>query len=128
MLKTVRAVVAAEGQQGVGLVETLIAVAVLAITMVTLLTAISTGSIGVATTEERVTAENLARWQLEYTKSQAYQAAPTSYETVTPPAGYTVSATASSIPDADSSIQKITIIVTRGAETLVTVEDYKVDR
>ena len=89
---------------------------------------ISTGSLGVATTEERVTAENLARSQLEYTKSQAYLSAPASYATVTPPTGYAVSAQASSIPDADSAIQKITVTVTRIGEMLLTVEDYKVDR
>ncbi len=116
------------GQEGVGLVETLVAVAILGATLVVLLTAISTGVIGVATTEERVTAENLARSQLEYTKSQTYVAAPASYATVTPPAGYTVSAEASSIPGGDSSIQQITVTVTRDGETLLTVQDYKVDR
>ncbi len=120
--------VVAGGQEGVGLVETLVAVAILGVTLVTLLAAISTGSIGVATTEERVTAENLARSQLEYTKSQPYLTAPASYPTVTPPAGYAVSAEATSIPGGDSSIQKITVTVTRGSETLITVEDFKVDR
>ena len=116
------------GQDGVGLVETLVAVAILGVTLVTLLAAISTGSIGVATTEERVTAENLARSQLEYAKSQSYLTAPASYATVTPPVGYTISAEATSIPEGDSSIQKITVTVTRDGDTLLTVEDYKVDR
>ena len=115
-------------QEGVGLVETLVAVAVLSVTLVVLLTAISTGSTGVATTEEQVTAQNLARSQLEYTKSQAYQAAPATYATVTPPAGYAVSAVAASIPGADSAIQEITVTVTRAGDTLTTVEDYKVNR
>lgn len=117
------------GQDGVGLVETLVAVAILGVTLVTLLAAISTGSIGVATTEERVTAENLARSQLEYAKSQSYLTAPASYATVTPPVGYTVSAEATSIdPEGDSSVQKITVTVARDGDTLLTVEDYKVDR
>jgi len=55
----------ADGQQGVGLVEVLVAVAILGATLVVFLAAVSTGSIGVATSEERVTAENLARSQLE---------------------------------------------------------------
>ena len=120
----------ADGQVGVGLVETLIAVAILSVTLVTLLAAISTGSKGVAITEERITAENLARSELEYVKSEPYRAAPTPYPTVTPPAGYTVSAEATSISEAglDSSIQKITVTVTRGGVTLLTVEDYKVNR
>ncbi|MCH8919194.1 MAG: hypothetical protein IIA23_00600 [Chloroflexi bacterium] len=117
-----------DGQEGVGLVEVLVAVAILGVTLVALLTAISTGSLGVATTEERVTAENLARSQLEYTKSQAFLPAPASYATVTPPTGYTVSADAVSIPEGASAIQKITVTITRNGETLLTVEDYKVDR
>ena len=117
-----------DGQEGVGLVETLVAVAILGVTLVVLLAAISTGSTGVATTEERVTAENLARSQLEYTKSQPYSTAPASYATVTPPAGYAVSADATSIPEGDSSVQKITVTVARDGDTLLTVEDYKVDR
>lgn len=122
--------VTVDGQEGIGLVETLIAVAILGVTLVVLLAAISTGSVGVATTEERVTAENLARSQLEYTKSQPYSTAPASYATVTPPAGYTVSADATSIPEAggDNSVQMITVTVTRDSETLLTVEDFKVDR
>jgi prepilin-type N-terminal cleavage/methylation domain-containing protein len=117
-----------DGQKGVALVEVLVAVAIIGITLVVFLSAVSTGSIGVAKTEEQVTAENLARSQLEYTKSQTYLAAPASYDTVTPPAGYAVSAEAASIPDTDSSIQMITVTVTRDGETLVTVEDFKVDR
>ena len=117
-----------DGQGGVGLVEVLVAVAILGVTLVAFLTAISTGSLGVATTEERVTAENLARSQLEYTKSLAYLAAPASYATVTPPTGYAVSANATSIAEGDSAIQRITVTVTRNGETLLTVEDYKVDR
>ncbi len=119
---------ALEGETGVGLVEVLVAVAILGLTLVVLLAAVSTGSVGVATTEERVTAENLARSQLEYTKSQTYVAVPASYATVTPPAGYGVSVEAASIPDTDNSIQMITVTVTRDSETLVTVEDFKVDR
>jgi len=120
--------VVVDAQEGVGLAETLIAVAILGVTLVALLAAISTGSIGVATTEERVTAENLARSQLEYTKSQPYLLAPASYPTVTPPAGYTVSADATSILEGDSSVQMITVTVTRDGETLLTIEDFKVDR
>ena len=122
----VRAV--AGGQKGAGLVEVLVAVAVLGVTLVVFLAAIATGSVGVATTEERVTGENLARSQLEYTKSQTYLTAPASYATVTPPTGYAVSAEATSIAGADSFIQKITVTITRDGETVVTVEDFKVDR
>jgi type II secretory pathway pseudopilin PulG len=115
-----------------GLVEVLVAVAILGMTVVALLAALSTGSIGVATKDEQVTAANLARSQLEYTRSQPYADL---YETVTPPAGYAVSVQADSVPEATSvpgadpsTIQKITVTVTRNDETLLTVDDFKVDR
>ncbi len=127
-LKAILRAAMTSGQEGVGLVETLVAVAILGATLVVLLTAISTGVIGVATTEQRVTAENLARSQLEYTKSQTYATAPASYATVTPPAGYAVTAAATSITEGDGAIQKITVTVTRDGETLLTVEGYKVNR
>jgi Tfp pilus assembly protein PilV len=123
---------AAGSQEGVGLVEVLVAVAILGMTVVALLAALSTGSIGVATKDEQVTAANLARSQLEYTRSQPYADL---YETVTPPAGYAVSVQADSVPEATSvpgadpsTIQKITVTVTRNGETLLTVDDFKVDR
>lgn len=117
-----------DGQRGAGLVEVLVAVAILGVTLVVFLAAMSTGSLGVATTEEQVTAENVARSQLEYTKSDTYLAAPASYPTVTPPTGYAVSADATSITEGDGLVQKITVTVTRNGETLLTAEDFKVDR
>lgn len=115
-------------EDGVGLVETLVAVAVLGVTVSVLLAALSTGAIGVSTTQEQVTAQNLARSQLEYTKDQAYQPVPATYATVTPPAGYAVTVAAAAIPGADTSIQEITVTVTRDSTTLATIQDYKVDR
>jgi type II secretory pathway pseudopilin PulG len=117
------------GEEGVGLVETLIAVGILGLALTVLLAAVSTGSLAVSRTEERVTAENLARSQLEYTKSQGFLAPPASYATVTPsPGGYGVAVEAASIPDTNSSIEKITVTVSRDGRELLVVEDYKVDR
>ena len=115
-------------EAGIGLVEVLVATAILALTLVAFLSALSTGSLGVGTSEERVVAENLARSQLEYTKSQAYLAPPASYATVTPPAGFSVSADATSIAEGDSAVQRVTVTVSRGSDTLLVIEDFKVDR
>jgi len=116
-------------ERGFSLAESLVAVAILAVALVVFLTALSTGVRGVATVNERVIAENVARSQLEYTKSQEYlKVVPASYDTVTPPAGFTVSAEASPIPDLSDDIQKITITVYHNGEVLLVVEDYKVNR
>jgi hypothetical protein len=76
-------------------------------------------------------AENLARSQLEYTKSQTYIPLPNAvYATVTPPAGYTVAVEAAEIltPSTDTAIEKITVTVSRDGQSLLSVEDFKVNR
>jgi type II secretory pathway pseudopilin PulG len=116
-------------EDGVGLVETLIAVGILGLALTALLSAVSTGSLASSRPQERVTAENMARSQLEYVKSQPYATPPATYATVTPSAGgYAVSAVAEAIPNADSAIEKVTVTVTRNGKTLFVTEDYKVDR
>lgn len=116
-------------EAGVGLVESLIAVAIVGIAITALVATLSTGSIAVRKTDERVTAENLAQAQLEYTKAQAYRTAPASYDTMAPlPDGYSISAQASSISDRDADIQKVTVTVSYNGETMLTMEDFKADR
>jgi Tfp pilus assembly protein PilV len=116
-------------EEGVGLVEALIAVAILGLALTALLSAVSTGSLATSRTEERVTAENMARSELEYIKSLPYATPPCSYDTVTPsPGGYAVTADAEAIPDADDNIEKIIVTVTRNGDTLLRVEDYRVNR
>jgi Tfp pilus assembly protein PilV len=110
-------------------VEALIAVGILGLALTALLSAVSTGSMAVSRTEERVTAENLARSQLEYIKSQPYQPLPASYATVTPsPDDYAVAVTTDAVPGGDGSIEKIVVTVTRNGKELLVVEDYRVDR
>lgn len=117
------------GEKGAGLVESLIAVAIMAIAVTAFLAAFSTGSLAVRRADKGVTAENLARSQLEYTKSQAYVAAPASYDTITPvPAGYSISSDATSIAGRDANIQKITVTATRDGKVLLVLEDFKLNR
>ena len=121
--------IAFSSEAGVGLVESLIAVAIVGIAITALVATLSTGSIAVRKTDERVTAENLAQAQLEYTKAQAYRPAPASYDTIAPlPTGYSISAEASSISDHDADIQKVTVTVSYNGETMLVMENFKVDR
>lgn len=120
---------AGSGEAGVGLVEALIAVGILGLALTALLSGVSTGSMAVSRNDERVAAENLARSQLEYVKSQPYQALPATYATVTPcPADYGVAVTADLVPGGDGRIEKITVTVSRASKELLVVEDYKVER
>ncbi len=118
----------AQDQMGLGLVETLVAVAVLGTSVVAFVVALSAGSIAVGKQDEEVVAQSLVQTQLEYTKSHAYDAEATTYPTLDTPEGYTVSVGVASIPDTDDDIQKITVTVYRESETIIIVEDYKVNR
>ena len=112
-------------ERGVGLVESLIAVAIVGIALVVFLAALSTGSMAVGTSKRNVTAENLARSQMEDVKGQTYAA---SYSTMTEPEGYDITITVSDVNGRDQNeIQKITVEVSYEGDA-VTVEDYKVDR
>jgi prepilin-type N-terminal cleavage/methylation domain-containing protein len=59
-------------ERGMSLVETLVTVALVSIILAAFLAAVSVGSFGVSVVRERVTAENLARAQLEHIKNYTY--------------------------------------------------------
>ncbi len=118
----------AQGQRGLGLVETLVAVAILGTSVVAFVVALSTGSIAIGLQDEEVVAQRLAQAQLEYTKSYAYNAGAGTYPAIIAPEDYTVSVNVSSIPNTDDDIQKITATVLRDGENVLIVEDYKVNR
>lgn len=116
------------------LVEELVSLAVVSLGLVLLVATIGTGTKGVTTTVERVTAEGLARSQLEQVKDEPY--AP-SYATLPAPPDYTIGLTiaywdsgASSFVSSDtgSGLQKITVTVSRASSQILQVEDYKVNR
>jgi len=119
----------ASDESGMGLVESLIAIAIVGTAITILLAGLSTGSLAVQQTDIRVTAENVARAQMEYIKAQTYESIPASYDTMAPlPEKYTFDIASSSIPGRDSDIQKITVIVSYDGESVFSLEDYKVNR
>jgi len=118
----------AQDQMGLGLVETLVAVAVLGTSVVAFVVALSAGSIAVGEQGEEVVAQSLVRTQLEYIKSYPYDSEATTYPAVDLPEGYTISVGVTSIPGTDADMQKITVTISRESEDIITVEDYKVNR
>ena len=116
----------AQDQKGLGLVESLAAIAILGIAVVAFVAALSAGSIAVREQNQDVVAQSLARTQLEYVKGCSYNA--TTYPTVDTLEGYSISLGVSSIPGTDADIQKITVNITREGEDILTIEDYKVNR
>jgi type II secretory pathway pseudopilin PulG len=118
----------AQGQKGLGLVETLVAVALLGTSVVAFVVALSAGSIAVGEQDKETVAQSLAQTQVEYTKNYPYNPGAGTYPTVAAPAGYTISVGVSSIPGTDTNIQKITVTILRDGVNILMVSDYKVNR
>jgi type II secretory pathway pseudopilin PulG len=116
------------GEKGITLVESLVAIAILGGGVLTLVLAMSGGALAVQENDQQVTAQSLARTQLEYTKNYPYDADATTYPAVSTPDGYTVTVGVSAVPDTDNDIQKITVSVSREGDVIMTTEDYKVNR
>ena len=132
-----------EKESGVGLIETLVALALLGIIAASFLGGLATASKAAFTADERATAECLARSQLEYVKGQGYishiDPEHGDYLVITTtPAGYnSVETTAVPIdpatgqplaPGEDNGIQKITITVKHDDKSVLIVSDFKRER
>lgn len=117
-----------KGEDGFTLVEAIIAIALLGIVVLTMVIGMSTGAMAVSDSDEQVTAQGLARSQMEYTKNYTYNSSAVTYPAITAPDGYTITVVVSAVPDTDTNIQKITVTVARNGATLITLEDYKVNR
>ena len=111
------------GQKGMTLIEVLIAIALLGMIAVPFLTALSTSSRAIIIADERTTAESLVRSQIEYVKSQEYNAGG-NYEIADPDIpGYDVYL--SDVTELESGLQEITVTVKRNGEVVLTTSTYK---
>ena len=116
-------------QRGIALVEPLVAVAILSVALVLMLGAYSTGSISIRKTDRQITAEHLARSQMEYTKSLAYVAPPTQYQAISPlPTGYVIQTQATTVSGKDGNIEKVTITVSFQGSQITVLEGMKLNR
>ncbi len=120
-------------ESGVTLIETLIALALLGIIAVTFLSGLATTSKAAFTTDERATAESLARSQMEWVKNVDYVYSATEYSPAPVPGGkdyinYSAIIVAQPLHNPDDGIQKITITVERSDKVVITLDGYKVDR
>ncbi|TFG49354.1 MAG: hypothetical protein E4H33_02420 [Anaerolineales bacterium] len=126
-------------EQGATLVEELMTVAIIAFGIVILVAMITTGVVGVRQVDDKVLAESLARSQLELIKNASYQADPgtSPYPSVASIPGYVVSlgieywnAGIGSFTSTlrNDGMQKITVTVSTGGDTLVQTATFKVNR
>jgi prepilin-type N-terminal cleavage/methylation domain-containing protein len=131
------------GEQGVTLIETLVALAILGATAVVFLVGLTTSSKAVMISQERVAADSLAKSQMEYIKSQKtyipeedYDPSDSykSYQLINIPSdlieqGYAIVINPpEDISEADANIQKITVIVTHDGDEVFRLVNYKVNR
>jgi type II secretory pathway pseudopilin PulG len=119
---------AVKNQAGIGLVETLVAVAVLGTSVVAFVYGLSAGSIAVKEQDNTASTQRMAQTQMEYIRSYPYIVGALTYPELTAPQDYNISVTVNNVPGADSNIQKITVTVTREGAATATFEGYKVNR
>lgn len=119
-----------DGEKGLSLVETLVTIAIIGVVCVAFAVALSTGSLAVSESDQEVTAQSLAQTQMEYIKGYSYTPGATTYPTVNTTDNYSISVAVTSANNTnnDPNIQKVTATILRGGQTLLTVEDYKVNR
>ena len=123
-------------EAGVSLLETIVAVALLGLVAVFFVNGLGTLSKSGLVLKEQALAEGAARSQMEYVKSQPYNST-AEYSAVPVPSGYSANTTITPIdpatgdalsPGVDSGVQKITVTVSRGGNSLLTLSGYTIDR
>lgn len=124
----IRAII--KSQLGISLLESLVAVGVLGLIGAGFLSALSTGSRSTATLDQYVTAENLARSQLEKIKNAPYDGTAPYYDAyqVTPPGGYAITFAVTYPQSPDTNIQEIKVTTSVAGKTLLVVSGFKENR
>jgi prepilin-type N-terminal cleavage/methylation domain-containing protein len=123
---------ALKGEQGMNLMEVLIALAILAAVAGVFLVATATSSKAVMVGQEQVSAEGLAKSQMESIQQQNYSVDGVLYTKLSQiPAGYDIQFTVVRLDPqrvhtgSEQGLQKITVTVTHGGKVVFTLEGYK---
>jgi type II secretory pathway pseudopilin PulG len=117
-------------EMGIGLLETVIVLAVLGTVAVSFLAGMIISSRATFISDEKATAESLARSQMEWAQSAAYTSNATQYAAAPIPEGkdytdYSANITAQSLHNPDDDLQKITVTISHSGSTVFTLENYK---
>lgn len=115
-------------QSGIGLVEALVAIAILGISAVSFISNLSVGSISVRTLDEAAIAQQFLTSEMETIKGVGYDVSGASYPVLTAPEGYSLTLEVDSTIYPDAGIQKITATVWRDGGRVASLENYKANR
>jgi Tfp pilus assembly protein PilV len=115
-------------ERGISLIEAAVAILLLGGGVLTLVMSMSSGVIAVQQDDQTVTAQGLARTQMEYVKEYPYSVGATAYPSVNAPEGYAITVNVASVPGANTDIQKVTVTINRNGNAVFTLQDYKVNR
>jgi type II secretory pathway pseudopilin PulG len=118
------------GEKGVSLVEQLVALALIGVLLVTLLYALSGGTLAVGMVDDQVLAGNLATSALEAVKDSRFVTvtmlvSPAYTPTLAMPAGYTVTVAASPVV---TGLQWVTATVAHNGRLVLQLADFKANR
>jgi prepilin-type N-terminal cleavage/methylation domain-containing protein len=122
-----------KSMKGFGLIEVLVALALIGIVGVAIISSLGTASKALITTDERETAKNIAELQMEYIKNLQYaNSYPPSNNIAADYPGYSIvtegdgKIAAQAINSrTDGNIQKITITVLHGSKQILTLVGEK---
>jgi type II secretory pathway pseudopilin PulG len=117
-----------KSQPGLGLVETLVAVAILGTCVAAFAAGLSAGSLAAGEQRTQTMAQELAQNELEYVKRVTFEPGAGTYPAVASPEGYAIDVAVDAVPGADADIQKITVSILRDGQNVLTLADYKVNR
>lgn len=112
------------------LIETIVAIAILAAISVVFLGGLIVSSKGTLEADEHATAESVARCQMEWVQGLAYvdnatQYTPADLDSFDDYEGYSANITAESLHSPDDGIQKIAISVIHNGNWVMSIEGYK---
>jgi type II secretory pathway pseudopilin PulG len=127
-LKVLKKTQRRSGESGITLLEILISIGILGVVLIIMVYAMSGGAMAVSENEEQMTVQNLARNQMEYIKTLAYDSEASTYPTISTPPEYSITVSVTSVPDTNDNIQKVTANFSRNDILLMTVSDYKLNR
>ena len=127
-MKATRPRIQLNSQQGIGLVETLVAVAILGTSVVAFIVSLSAGTLTVNELNRETIAQSLAQTQMEYTKNCAFIPGAATYPVLAAPATYSVAVDVLDVTGTDTNIQKITVTVQKDSADILAISNYKVKR